>query len=694
MRKKFFLILILPVLALVGAWFLRGVFATSNPHSWTNGLVGYWSFDGQYTTSTDGTRDVSNNGNWGAFNGGVKPVAGVSGQALSFDGVDDYVNAGSDASLNFLNKSAITVEAWVKNNTLAGGSDTIVSQMNTSGLGGFWLGTGWLTVNKAYFAVDIGGVPYSATSAVLSTGTYYHLVGIYDGSNVRIYVNGVEGTPSPVVGVLTAPNHSTLIGAWMTNGYYWDGIIDEVRIYNRALSADEVKQHYDQTKRNFVTNTSNPNTWTNGLVGYWNFDGQNTTSTNGTRDTSGNNNWGTFSGGVKPVAGISGQALSFDGVDDYVNMSQSANLSGGGSVEAWINPKTLSSVVIWDDSWAPDNLVGLWIASNKVNFYYYTGSYLNIRNSLTLSTNTWYHVVATWDSGAATRKIYVNGELNTQEAGSQWYVSSGMRIGTRSGADGFFNGLIDEVRIYNRALSADEVKQHYDQTKRNFVTNTSNPNAWTNGLVGYWPFDGQYTTSTDGTKDVSDNGNYGQFKNGVKPVAGVVGQALYFDGVNDYVNLGTNSSLQPTSAFTLEAWVKPLASGSYEGMSNFGYSYPDKKGFRWTLWNDGTVLFQMGNGTNRVEDWSVNHYSQNVWVHLVATYDGTTMRQYFNGVVDANTATLASPIVYNDTTNRLGWEAATEYGNVVLDEVRIYNRTLSADEVMEHYQQTRRNLGM
>ncbi|MFH0959056.1 MAG: hypothetical protein V1897_10175, partial [Pseudomonadota bacterium] len=81
-NKPFIIIGTLIAIAIAG-YFIYGAFATSNPHTWTNGLVGYWSFDGQYTTSTAGTRDTSGQNNWGTFNGGVKPVPGIVGQGLS-----------------------------------------------------------------------------------------------------------------------------------------------------------------------------------------------------------------------------------------------------------------------------------------------------------------------------------------------------------------------------------------------------------------------------------------------------------------------------------------------------------------------------------------------------------------------------------------------------------------------------------
>ena len=234
---------IVPALAIAGFF----AFATSNPHIWTNGLVGYWSFDGQYTTSTDGTKDVSNNGNYGQFKNGVKPVAGISGQALSFDGVDDIVDCGNGASLNIT--SAITIEAWVKPKAFAT-YQGIVSKYQEENNGYILrLDSG---VPKMYVFIP-GGTWNSAGATSISTGQWYHIVGTYDkdggANNLKLYINGQLDNSNTVTGSIVSTTYSVRIGLSYINEWS-NGPIDEVRIYSRALGADEVMQHYLQTRRN------------------------------------------------------------------------------------------------------------------------------------------------------------------------------------------------------------------------------------------------------------------------------------------------------------------------------------------------------------------------------------------------------------------------------------------------------------
>lgn len=174
---------------------MKGVLATSNPHTWTNGLVGYWSFDGRYTTSTAGTRDVSNNSNWGTFSGGVKPVGGISGQALSFDGVDDYIDAGNGASLNF-GTGDFSIEAWAYPTGTAGTDYFITKDDGTAtnqialrvatatGLVGGW----------------IGGASFNGT--IDTRNTWHHIVVTRASGAVKMYDNAIPDAPSKSAMVL------------------------------------------------------------------------------------------------------------------------------------------------------------------------------------------------------------------------------------------------------------------------------------------------------------------------------------------------------------------------------------------------------------------------------------------------------------------------------------------------------------
>jgi len=212
-----------------------------------------------------------------------------------------------------------------------------------------------------------------------------------------------------------------------------------------------------------------------GLVAEWCFDEG---SGSVLKDSSGNGNDGMIYGATW-VEGMYGNALSFGGVDDYVGMSTSSILNpddGSWTVEAWINIPThprsdhIYPVMAKHDG-DMDNGYSLHISGNTKTVNYMVDHYKGpvYKANSAISINTWYHVVGVLDRTTNTLKIIVNGfqtgstpisELGTINPSNTLWIGRYNRDG-RSRFE-YFNGIIDEVRIYNRALTADEIKEHYE----------------------------------------------------------------------------------------------------------------------------------------------------------------------------------------------------------------------------------------
>ena len=212
----------------------------------------------------------------------------------------------------------------------------------------------------------------------------------------------------------------------------------------------------------------------NGLVAYYPFNGN-------ADDSVGNNNGTVY--GAQWTAGYIDGALSFDGDGDYVEIADddSLDLTGGATLAAWINTNSLTTwqgiVGRWNFAGSPDkesilldlgpdldNKLWFWISTDGTD-----STTTNVTSNLQL-TNTWYHVVATYD--ATTMRLYVNGqeENSTPKSGNifvsdtEWNIGACNYGGTPANnhQKSFFNGLIDDVRIYDRALSSTEVTELYN----------------------------------------------------------------------------------------------------------------------------------------------------------------------------------------------------------------------------------------
>jgi hypothetical protein len=198
----------------------------------------------------------------------------------------------------------------------------------------------------------------------------------------------------------------------------------------------------------------------NGLVAAYNF---NQGSGLSTPDASGAGNPGTISGAVWTDLGRFGQALSFDGINDRIDVADSASLdlTSSFTLEAWIYATSTSGRPIIAKEWEAEIAYSLFLhaSSRPTALANVGGNDRSVTASTTVVPNTWTHVAATYDGSAL--RVYVNGVLVglRPATGSVRLSSDALRIGGNVASGQYFRGRIDEVRIYNRALSTAEIQE-------------------------------------------------------------------------------------------------------------------------------------------------------------------------------------------------------------------------------------------
>jgi hypothetical protein len=294
------------------------------------GLVGYWSFnEGSSTRATD----FSGNGNTGTTTSPGIPTwtSGKRGAALDFDGTDDYVGVASSTSLS--PTSAVTIAARVYARDW---NDTgkIVCKKNVSDL----LPDYCLTTTQtggAHLRVMVTGTDGLFLSdftdiAVPSTSAWHHIVATFDSSATSVYVDGVyQGGETPNAGAIRTNGGVLNIGStdFAVNGALdgFNGKIDEVRVYNRALTASEVARLYQSGAVKINASSAdldNGSSLEKGLIAQWTFDGPDLTDKVYDRSGQGNNGYFVNAGGstsTSKVQGKLGQAVAFSGVIDANN---------------------------------------------------------------------------------------------------------------------------------------------------------------------------------------------------------------------------------------------------------------------------------------------------------------------------------------------------------------------------------------
>jgi hypothetical protein len=206
------------------------------------GLIGYWSFD-----EGDGTvvYDSSGNGNDGTIYGATWN-GGYCNGGLQFNGTSDYIEIPDSVSLS--PTSAITVEAWVKADfeTVSSSGRAILAKGDTPSIAPDYVLAVSSSKQISFYISDSAGHaypdPFPTTTYTIKTGKWYHIAGTYDGSMVKLYVNGKLEDQFPGSIALNDSDRPLYIGRWRAGDpAYWAGIIDEVKIYNRALTQEEIQ---------------------------------------------------------------------------------------------------------------------------------------------------------------------------------------------------------------------------------------------------------------------------------------------------------------------------------------------------------------------------------------------------------------------------------------------------------------------
>jgi len=208
-----------------------------------DGPVGYWRL-GEASGTTAADETGTNSGTYvnGPTLGVAGALKGTSSTAASFNGTTQYVDVPSSASLNA--SSGVSVEAWVKPTAMpgAGNSGTIAMKASDPPYA-YWLQV--TDTDRAKFGVGVGGVnhPLSA-GGVVAPGSWYHLVGTYDGSVQRLYVNGSLVASQAQSGNVDSVAGDFRIGTTRVTEFF-NGSIDDVAVYNKALTPAQVQAHYE-----------------------------------------------------------------------------------------------------------------------------------------------------------------------------------------------------------------------------------------------------------------------------------------------------------------------------------------------------------------------------------------------------------------------------------------------------------------
>ena len=608
------------------------------------GLVAAYGFD---AGSGSTVADSSGKGNVGSISGPVWSGAGRFGSALSFDGVNDWVSVPDASSLDLT--TGMTLEAWVRPSAL-GSWRTLVFKERSGG------------IVYGLYADQAGGRPLgemfigsdrSVTgTAALPLNAWTHLATTYDGSQLRLYVNGALASSTAVTGAMAASTGVLHLGGNSVWGEWFAGLIDEVRVYDRALSGSEVQQDMATA----VSGSPPP------------------------PDTSPPS----APSGLSASTSIGSATLNWTASSDNVGVSRYNvhRSQTSGFTPAAGNRIAQPTGTSYTDS-------GL-----AAGTYYYRVTAEDAAGNISAASAQVTAVVPadqppavsiTAPAGGAT----VSGTVPVTAGASDDVGVAGVQFklgATNLGSEDTsapYSISWDTTTVSNgsyslTAVARDTAGQTTTSTAITVTVSNSPPTA---GLVAAY---GLNAGSGSSAADSSAAGNTGTMSGATWTAAGRYGSALSFDGVNDWVTTPDANSLDLTNAMTLEAWVRPSALGSWRtvifkerpGGVVYGL-FANQGGSR--------PLGQVFIGSERNAT-GTSALPLNVWTHLATTYDGSFVRLYVNGTLASSTAVTGAMAASTGVLHLGGNSVWGEWFAGLIDEVRVYNRVRSAAEIQQDMQ--------
>ena len=665
-----------------------------------NGLVACYPFNANAV-------DISGNGNNGIINGATLTADrfGNTNSAYSFNGTSDFI----EISPSQLQTTQFSYSLWVKPSSIpaegiayflfsvgseSGDQDLSLNKSYANANDGF-TGGGYLSVGETVFC-------QKGTSP--NVNQWYHLVFVRETNVYKVYLDGnlmcttsmVTKPPFYGTGVVAAT-----IGSRRDKTQFAHCVLDDISLYNRAITSEEVTALYQITKSPATVDLKK------GLVACYPFNAN-------AKDESGNNNNGTVNGATLTTDrfGKANSAYNFDG-SSYISVSPDQFKNQTYTYATWVYLDKLPAdgenntliaiggpggdqVLSLANNYATVALYGFQLGTYNIGTPPNSNSWTGVQPD----TKKWYHVVGVRDNTSV--KLYINGILNSANIANantggtspSYGNSTTFIIGSRGASYvQAITGVLDDIYIYNRPLSPEEVTALYQTTKSPATVDLKN------GLVACYPFNGN---AFDETK----NGHNGTV-NGATLTTDRFGKAnssYSFDG-NSFIQLANPNDFKNNN-FTYSAWVNiPVEPSSASYLNAYSvisigngqvmhFVNRPEEGLVWgfTTYNDQNIGYD-------VNPSSTAKTTLNTWHHFVISRSATQAKIYVDGVLIA-TATSPSPstatyvssnpaVVYQATIGTRPDENNIQFFNGSIDDIYIYNRVITPEEVIALFQSTK-----
>jgi len=620
----------------------------------------------------------------GTWSGTAAYSAGVFGQAANFNGSSSYVSIGevipstnTDCSFSCWFNMASSFNSDYKSILGGNGSDSFRITIR-------YVSSGNYNIEVARGREGVLYYTSSWSSTPLSPSTWYNLVVTYSFSNntANIYIND-SFINSKVLNLSATStiNTNLVLGSYRSDvGFaYFNGSIDQVRIFNKALTPLEVQSLYQE--RTVLCGGQAETVdilGDNSCIALYPLDGN-------ANDLSGN-----YSGTPTDVSYGVGEfdlAGVFNGSSSWIDLSDNSFKLSTIAVSAWFNSastQNLQNIYSCYDYQGQSRGFNIRLQDNNLILFQTYKSNVNssLFSSSQIQRNTWNHVavVATQSSVS----IYINGSLDNSGSivGFDYFTTHPFSIGRAAGeAEHYFDGSIDQVRIFNKALSAAEVTTLYNETACDVLACSGTTNTLDilgdSSCVAAYPLDGS-------PLDLS--GNYNGVQTDVTYPVGKFDLGGSFNGSSSKIAVSQDFGIGDISKnWTSSVWAKTDSTGSEQiyfarQSNNHNVSF-----------NGGNTVeiafYQAAGGNNTI----ITGVTASNWNHIVVSHNAstTTATIYVNNVLKTTINTSGTQALsVSDFTFAAHPTISSLFYQVNIDQARFFNKALSAGEVTTLYNET------
>lgn len=575
-------------------------------------------------------------------NGSTQSIEGKIGTAASFNGSSSYITAGD---WGIQGGAAHTVSFWVNFKSTAaqfvyGIGDTVTSFTHTS----LRFDT---SLTRAYLDNNGGAYIYS-TSLSLSTGTWYYITHTYDGSGTsELFIDGVSvGSQSVTLNI----DGTAVIGRRPYYGSdYLNAKLDQFRVFNKELSSSEITTLYGESNTSSTKSTTDIFDDGSGVALY-EFE-------KGAIDTGGGSGY-IGSGGI------------FDGSSSYIDLgNNSSNNNPTCSVSLWFNTNGHSSTAtLINNGGANSGATGYFLGLTSSGYIRLNVTGVgSVDGSVNYADGEWHHVIMVLDNGSY--NVYIDGNTTPVLSGSGATTSTATRpawVGKFSHATAnieYWDGKIDQIRIFNRAITTSEVTTLYGETSASATKSTTDIFDDGSGVALY-ELEGNANDTGDypyGTGDIDS------------------GQSASLNGSSSKIDFaGPLTGI--TNNFSYSFWANSTTSST-----NFiGIASNISSGTNRVLFNfneGGNYFFDFGNISSggRINGTTPASWFDGNWHHFVVVKTPTSQLIYVDGAEFRNVTGQNSSV--SGLTDFTIGNYTSNYTSGKIDQVRVYSTALSASDV-------------